>query len=268
MLLRSLLRAAALAAFALACLPAAASERLRLATTTSTENSGLLRAILPKFEAASGIRVHVISVGTGKAMKLGENGDVDVILVHNRPDEDRFVAHGFGIGRRDVMYNDYVLVGPREDPAGIRGSRDALQGFRRILETRSIFVSRGDDSGTDKMEKALWCEIGTRPEGRQYLSAGQGMGEVLTMSSNLQAYTLSDRATYGAYRARLALDILVEGDARLFNPYGVIAVNPARYPDVNHKGAMRFVEWITGPAGREAIAGFRVGGEQLFFPSR
>ena len=268
MLLRSLLRAAALAAFALACLPAAASERLRLATTTSTENSGLLRAILPKFEAASGIRVHVISVGTGKAMKLGENGDVDVILVHNRPDEDRFVAQGFGVGRRDVMYNDYVLVGPREDPAGIRGSRDALQGFRRILETRSIFVSRGDDSGTDKMEKALWNEIGTRPEGRQYLSAGQGMGEVLTMSSNLQAYTLSDRATYGAYRARLALDILVEGDARLFNPYGVIAVNPARYPDVNHKGAMRFVEWITGPAGREAIAGFRVGGEQLFFPSR
>lgn len=268
MLLRSLLRAAALAAFALACLPAAASERLRLATTTSTENSGLLRAILPKFEAASGIRVHVISVGTGKAMKLGENGDVDVLLVHSRPDEDRFVAQGFGVGRRDVMYNDYVLVGPREDPAGIRGSRDALQGFRRILETRSIFVSRGDDSGTDKMEKALWNEIGTRPEGRQYLSAGQGMGEVLTMSSNLQAYTLSDRATYGAYRARLALDILVEGDARLFNPYGVIAVNPARYPDVNHKGAMRFVEWITGPAGREAIAGFRVGGEQLFFPSR
>ena len=268
MLLRSLLRAAALAAFTLACEHAAASERLRLATTTSTENSGLLRAILPKFEAASGIRVHVISVGTGKAMKLGENGDVDVILVHNRPDEDRFVAQGFGVGRRDVMYNDYVLVGPREDPAGIRGSRDALQGFRRILETRSIFVSRGDDSGTDKMEKALWNEIGTRPEGRQYLSAGQGMGEVLTMSSNLQAYTLSDRATYGAYRARLALDILVEGDARLFNPYGVIAVNPARYPDVNHKGAMRFVEWITGPAGREAIAGFRVGGEQLFFPSR
>ena len=266
--IRSVLRAVALAGIALVGLHAGASERLRLATTTSTENSGLLRAILPKFEATSGMKVHVISVGTGKAMKLGENGDVDVILVHSRPDEDRFVAQGFGVGRRDVMYNDYVLVGPREDPAGIRGGRDALQAFRRILETRSIFVSRGDDSGTDKMEKSLWTEAGTRPEGRQYLSAGQGMGEVLTMSSNLQAYTLSDRATYGAYRSRLALDILVEGDPRLFNPYGVIAVNPARYPDVNHKAAMRFVEWITGPAGRESIAAFRVGGEQLFFPAR
>ena len=266
--IRSLLRAAALAGIVLLSLPAATSERLRLATTTSTENSGLLRAILPKFEATYGIKVHVISVGTGKAMKLGENGDVDVILVHSRPDEDRFIAQGFGVGRRDVMHNDYVLVGPREDPAGIRGGRDALHAFRRIVETKSTFVSRGDDSGTDKMEKSLWTEVGTRPEGRQYLSAGQGMGEVLTMSSNLQAYTLSDRATYGAYRARLALEILVEGDARLFNPYGVIAVNPARYSDVNHKGAMRLIEWLTGSAGREAIAAFRVSGEQLFFPSR
>ena len=265
---RSILRAAALAGIALACLQAAAANTLRLATTTSTENSGLLRAILPRFEAASGIRVRVISVGTGKAMRLGENGDVDVLLVHSRPDEDRFVAQGFGVGRRDVMYNDYVVVGPREDPAGIRGGTEALRAFRRILETKSTFVSRGDDSGTDKMEKSLWSEAGSRPEGRQYLSAGQGMGEVLTMASNLQAYTLSDRATYGAYRPRLALDLLVEGDPRLFNPYGVIAVNPARYPDVNYKGAMRFVEWITGPAGREAIAAFRVGGEQLFFPAR
>ena len=240
---------------------------LRLATTTSTENSGLLRAILPKFEAASGMRVQVISVGTGKAMKLGENGDVDVVLVHSRPDEDRFVAQGFGVERRDVMYNDFVLVGPRSDPARVAGMRDVVAAFRRILEARAVFVSRGDDSGTDKMEKSYWEQVGRRPEGRQYLSAGQGMGEVLTMAANLDAYTLSDRATFGAYRPRVGLDIMVEGDRRLFNPYGVIAVNPARYRDVNHRGAMQFIEWLTGPEGRRAIAEFRVNGEQLFFPT-
>jgi tungstate transport system substrate-binding protein len=248
--------------------PAIAAEALRLATTTSTENSGLLRAILPKFEAASNLKVRVISVGTGKAMKLGENGDVDVILVHSRVDEERFVAQGFGVNRRDVMYNDFIIVGPREDPAGLRGSRDALQAFRRIFDAKATFVSRGDDSGTDKMEKTFWREIGQRPAGRQYLSAGQGMGEVLTMASHLQAYTLTDRATYGAYRARVDLDLLVEGDRKLFNAYGVIAVNPARYPDVNYRGAMQFVEWLSGSEGREAIASFRVNGEQLFFPSR
>jgi tungstate transport system substrate-binding protein len=261
-------------AFALASLPAATvagagtgDGALRLATTTSTENSGLLKAILPRFEAVSGLKVQVISVGTGKAMKLGENGDVDVLLVHSRPDEDLFVAPGFGVNRRDVMYNDFILVGPKADPARVRGGKDILAALRRILDARATFVSRGDDSGTDKMEKAYWKEIGRRPEGRQYLSAGQGMGEVLTMSDNLSGYTLSDRATYSAYRARIGLDILVEGDARMFNPYGVIAVNPARYPDVNFKGAMQFVEWITGADGRRAIAAFRVEGEQLFFPT-
>jgi tungstate transport system substrate-binding protein len=245
----------------------AAEATLRLATTTSTENSGLLREILPKFEAASGLRVQVISVGTGKAMKLGENGDVDVLLVHSRPDEDRFVAQGYGVNRRDVMYNDFVVVGPKADPAGARGMRDVLAGFRQILESRSTFVSRGDDSGTDKMEKAYWNDVGRRPEGRQYLAAGQGMGEVLTMAANLGAYTLADRATYGAYRSRIGLDILLEGDPRMFNPYGVIAVNPARYPDANYKGAMQFIEWLTGNEGRRAIADFRVNGEQLFFPA-
>lgn len=240
---------------------------LRLATTTSTENSGLLRAILPRFEAASGLKVQVISVGTGKAMKLGENGDVDVLLVHSRPDEDRFVAQGFGVDRRDVMHNDFVVVGPKADPARIAGMRDVIAALRRLLEARAVFVSRGDDSGTDKMEKSYWESVGRRPEGRQYLSAGQGMGEVLTMAANLEAYTLSDRATYGAYRNRIGLEILVEGDRRLFNPYGVIAVNPARYKDVNYRGATQFIEWLTGPDGRRAIADFRVGGEQLFFPS-
>lgn len=267
MTIRFLSTAFAAIALAFAPLAGAVDGILRLATTTSTENSGLLAAILPKFEAASGLKVRVISVGTGKAMKLGENGDVDVVLVHSRPDEDRFVAQGFGVNRRDVMFNDFVLVGPAADPAGVRGTRDILEGFRRILRSGAPFVSRGDDSGTDKMEKSYWKEIGKRPEARQYLSAGQGMGEVLTMAGHLQAYTLSDRATYGAYRTRIGLEILLEGDPRLFNPYGVIAVNPQRYPDINFRGAMQFVEWITGREGREAIASFRVGGEQLFFPT-
>ena len=258
---------AAFAASIAAVAAIAAPPTLRLATTTSTENSGLLRVIIPKFEAASGLRVHVISVGTGKAMKLGENGDVDVVLVHSRPDEDRFVAAGFGVERRDVMYNDFVLVGPPADPAKVRGLKDVAEAFRRIRDSRATFVSRGDDSGTDKMEKSYWRLVGARPEGRQYLSAGQGMGEVLTMAGNQRAYTLTDRATYGAYRTRIGLDVMVEGDPRMFNPYGVIAVNPARYRDVNFAGAMRFIEWLTGAEGRRAIAEFRVNGEQLFYPT-
>jgi len=259
---------AAFASLFLAVSASADDATLRLATTTSTENSGLLKEILPRFEASSGLKVLVISVGTGKAMKLGENGDVDVLLVHSRPDEDRFVAQGFGVNRRDVMFNDFVVVGARKDPARIRGMKSVVAAFRRIVEAKATFVSRGDDSGTDKMEKSYWNEIGQRPQGRQYLSAGQGMGEVLTMAGHLGAYTLTDRATYGAYRSRVGLDILVEGDAKMFNPYGVIAVNPQRYPDVNFKGAMQFVEWLTGGEGRRAIAQFRVNGEQLFFPSQ
>ena len=249
-------------------LPAAAADKtLRLATTTSTDNSGLLRAILPGFQAATGIQVQVIAVGTGKAMRLGENGDVDVILAHSRPDEDRFVAQGFGVGRRDVMYNDFVVVGPPADPAGIRGSRDVVAAFRKLLASKAVFVSRGDDSGTDRMEKRYWREVGRRPSGRRYLSAGQGMGEVLNIAAQLGAYTLTDRATYGAYRHRLGLDLHVEGDPRLFNPYGVIAVNPARHPHVNFEGATQFIDWLTGAAGQKAIAEFRVGGEMLFFPA-
>ena len=259
-------RAVLLAAIFLASPGALAQGTLRLATTTSTDNSGLLKVIVPKFERLAGLKVHVISVGTGKAMKLGENGDVDVLLVHSRPDEDRFVAAGFGVERRDVMYNDFIVVGPPADPAKVRGMKDVAAAFRRIVEAKATFVSRGDDSGTDKMEKSYWALAGSRPEGVQYLSAGQGMGEVLTMAGNVAAYTLTDRATYGAYRTRIGLEVMVEGDPRMFNPYGVIAVNPARYKDVNFRGAMRFIEWITGPEGRREIAAFRVNGEQLFFP--
>ena len=247
--------------------PAAAEPDVRLATTTSTDNSGLLRVLLPRFEARSGFKVRVIAVGTGKALKLGENGDVDVVLVHSRPDEDRFVAAGFGVNRRDVMYNDFVIVGPAADPAGLRGMKDALAAFRRIAQSAAVFVSRGDDSGTHKMELACWQALGIRPETNPgYRSAGRGMGEVLMMAAELGAYTLTDRATQRALAAKTGLAILVEGDPKLFNPYGIIAVNPQRHAGVNFRGAMALVDWITSPEGQRAIADFKVDGEQLFFP--
>ena len=246
--------------------PANSASDLRLATTTSTENSGLLNAILPLFESKYDTRVRVISVGSGKAMKLGENGDVDVVLVHSRADEEKFVVAGFGVNRRDVMYNDFIIVGPNSDPAGVRGS-DVLTAFRKIAAAGSGFVSRGDDSGTHKMEQSYWKAAGVEPTALSgYASAGLGMGEVLMMAAEIRGYTLTDRATYAAYRAKTGLEILVSGDPKLFNPYGVIAVNPARHPGVNHAGAMKFIEWLTAPEGQAAIAAFRVGGEQLFFP--
>jgi tungstate transport system substrate-binding protein len=244
-----------------------AARDIRLATTTSTENSGLLAFLLPAFEAQYAGKVQVIAVGTGKAMKLGENGDVDVVLVHSRPDEDRFVAAGHGVNRRDVMYNDFILVGPKSDPAKLRGSKDVIDAMHKIYESKSAFVSRGDDSGTNKMELTYWKAAGIKPQWERYFSSGQGMGEVLTMSASKQAYTLTDRATYGAYRDRTGLEISMQGDAKMFNPYGVIAVNPDRYPDVNYQGAMAFIDWITSTAGQARIAEFKVNGEQLFFPN-
>ena len=238
---------------------------LRLATTTSTENSGLLGFLLPVFEKNVGAPVRVIAVGTGQALKLGERGDVDVVLVHARADEDKFVAAGFGIHRRDVMYNDFVLVGPADDPAAIRGLKDVGEAMKRIHEKNAKFVSRGDESGTHIMERYLWREGGIVPGGKNYLSAGQGMGAVLTMAASLGAYTLSDRGTFGAYKSRIALDILVAGDPRLANPYGIIAVNPQRHPDINSAGANALIEWITSAEGRARIDAFRVNGEQLFF---
>lgn len=244
-----------------------AAPDLRLATTTSTENSGLLNAILPLFEAKHDTKVRVISVGSGKAMKLGENGDVDVVLVHSRAEEEKFVAAGFGVNRRGVMYNDFIVVGPQSDPAGIRGS-DVLEAFKRIAAAGSRFVSRGDDSGTHKMEQSYWKAAGVEPAAMSgYVSAGLGMGEVLMMAAEMRCYTLTDRATYAAYRAKTGLEILVSGDQKLFNPYGVIAVNPARHPGVNHAGALQLIKWLTSSEGQAAIAAFRVGGEQLFFPS-
>ena len=251
----------------LAGLPAASAQDLRLATTTSTENSGLLKVILPKFEAKSHLTVHVIAVGTGKALKLGENGDADVLLVHAPAAELAFMAAGHGVNRRKVMHNDFILVGPASDPAAVRGSSDVVAALRRIAETKARFVSRGDDSGTDKMEKSYWPLAGLSPAGQPwYVSAGQGMGEVLTMAAELQAYTLTDRGTFAAYRARSGLEIDVQGDSRMFNPYHVMAVSPAKYPDINFRGATAFSDWITSPEGQQAIADFRIEGKQVFFP--
>jgi tungstate transport system substrate-binding protein len=246
---------------------AGAEETLRLSTTTSTDNSGLLNFLLPAFEAQSHIKVKVIAVGTGKALELAKNGDVDVTLVHARAAEDKFVAEGHGVNRRDVMYNDFIIVGPVADPAGVKGMRDVLAALRKIVDAKARFISRGDNSGTDQMEQAYWKQVGAKPAGSAYVSAGLGMGEVLNMAAEMQAYTLTDRATYAAYRARTGLAVMVEGDAKMFNPYGIIAVNPAKYKDINYKGAMQLIDWITSPVGQKRIAEFRVDGQQLFFPS-
>ena len=261
---------AALMAAACLCLAGAASaqQALRMSTTTSTDHSGLLDDLLPRFEAKTGIKVRVIAVGTGKALELAKNGDVDVTLVHARPSEDKFVAQGYGVNRRDVMYNDFIIVGPAGDPAGIREMKgDVLKALRKIVDTKAKFISRGDNSGTDQMEQAYWKQVGARPAGEAYVSAGLGMGEVLNMAAQLQAYTLTDRATYLAYRARTGLGIIVEGDPKMFNPYGIIAVNPARHKGINYKGAMRLIDWITSPEGQRRIADFKIDGQQVFFPS-
>jgi len=221
---------------------ARAEQVIRLSTTTSTDNSGLLKWLLPPFEAKTNTKVHVISVGTGKALELAKNGD--------------------------VMYNDFVLAGPESDPAGVKGGKDVIAAFRKIAASGGArFISRGDNSGTDLMEKSYWQTAQTKPAPANYVSAGLGMGEVLNMAAELKAYTLTDRATYSAYKAKTGLAILVEGDKRMFNPYGIILVNPARHKGVNDKGARMLSDWITSPEGQQRIAAFKPDGEQLFFPS-
>jgi tungstate transport system substrate-binding protein len=257
-----------LAVLLIALAPAAmAQQTIRMSTTTSTDNSGLLAYLLPAFEAKAHAKVLVIAVGTGKALELAKNGDVDVTLVHARAAEDQFVAAGHGIDRRDVMYNDFIIVCPASDPGGIMGGKDVLAAFRTIAASKVKFISRGDNSGTDIMEKGYWVAAGVKPEPARYLSAGLGMGEVLNMAAELQACTLTDRATYGAYKAKTGLAVMVQGDRRMFNPYGIIAVNPARHPGVNYAGARLLIDWIASPEGQARIAAFRVDGQQLFFPS-
>jgi tungstate transport system substrate-binding protein len=243
------------------------SEIVRLATTTSTENSGLFDELLPRFEEASGYWVHVIAVGTGKALRMGRDGDVDLVLVHAPAAEQRFVDQGFGEQRLPVMFNDFVLVGPHTDPAGLAQAADAADALGRIAASRTPFVSRGDDSGTHKKERSLWKQAELIPEGAWYREAGQGMGRVLQIADEMGAYTLTDRGTWLAYRDKSRLKVAFEGDEGLFNPYSIIEVNAVRYPELNHRGAQALIGWIRGTEGQQAIAAFRKSGEQLFTPS-
>ena len=242
------------------------AANLRLATTTSTANSGLLEQILPAFKKHTGYQVHVIAVGTGKALRMGMDGDVDVVLVHARQAEEKFLAAGYGVNRKDVMYNDFVIVGPASDPAGIRGQKDATVAMEHIAKQQSIFISRGDQSGTHKKELSLWQQDNAIHTGDWYREAGQGMGKVLQISNELNAYTLVDRGTWLAYADKVELQVLVEGDKRLFNPYGVIAINPQRHKEVNYKGAMAFVNWLTSETTQKQIGAFRIHDKNLFIP--
>jgi len=243
-----------------------AETRLRMSTTTSTENSGLLSVLLPPFEKANNVKVDVIAVGTGKALKLGENGDVDVVFVHARPAEDKFVADGHGIDRRDVMYNDFIIIGPKGDPDGLKKAKTAVDAFKALSKGKADFISRGDDSGTNKKEKRLWKAAGITPKGKWYIEAGQGMGTVLQMAFQKKAYTMTDRGTYLAFADKIDLIILFQGDDALFNPYGIIAVNPKKYPKVNYKMAKKFIDYVTGPQGQQIIGDYKKNGKQLFFP--
>ena len=243
-------------------------QRLILATTTSTQDSGLLQAILPDFEKQYNARVDVVAVGTGQALKLGEDGNADVLLVHARAQEDAFMAAGHGVRREDVMYNDFIIVGPESNPAKIKGGK-AAEAFQKIAQAKAPFISRGDNSGTHTKEKEAWKAANIQPAGEWYISAGQGMGAVLTMANEKQAYTLSDRATYLARTQEgLKLEILVEGDPLLFNPYGVIAVNPAKGPHIKADLAQAFIDWLISLLTQEKIGKFGVDkfGAPLFMP--
>lgn len=247
--------------------PALAKERLILATTTSTQNAGLLDVLLPPFERKNNVRVDVIAVGTGQALRLGEAGDADVVMVHARAQEDAFVAAGYGVKRYDLMYNDFVILGPASDPAGVRGMQEAPAIFAKIAASGASFVSRADQSGTHVMEKNLWQMAGVKPEGRWYIESGRGMGEVIHMATELNAYALADRGTYLAYLGKTNLEILGEGDERLFNPYGVIAVSPQRHSHVKIALAEKFIAYLLSDEAQSIITGFQVNGQQLFFVS-
>jgi tungstate transport system substrate-binding protein len=258
-----LLAVTALAAF---CVSASAEERLKMSTTTSTQDSGLLKVLLPPFEKKYNCKVDVIAVGTGQSLKLGEAGDVDVVFVHARKLEDKFVADGFGVNRRDVMYNDFVIIGPKDDPAGIARAKSAAEALKMIAAKGATFISRGDKSGTHIKEKELWQAAGIQPKGGWYVESGQGMGPVITMATERRGYTLADRGTFNAFKDKKTdLKILFQGEKGLFNPYGVIAVNPKKHPHVKYDLAMKFVDYVTGPEGQQIIAGYKAHGEPVFF---
>lgn len=243
-----------------------AETRLRMSTTTSVEDSGLLNVLLPPFEAKNNVKVDVIAVGTGQALKLGENGDVDLVFVHAREDEEKFVRSGFGVNRRDVMYNDFVIIGPKNDPAGIKGS-DPVDSFKKIAEKKAVFVSRGDESGTHKKEKKLWSLTGIKPAGAWYIETGQGMGATIQVATEKGGYCLSDRGTHIAFEKKTDLVILSEGDEKLMNYYGIIAVNPRKYSHVKYDLAIALIDFITSSEGQKIIGEYKKDGKALFIPN-
>jgi tungstate transport system substrate-binding protein len=254
--------------FLLLAAPAFADDFITLASTTSTEQSGLFSYLIPLFKRTSGIDVHVVAVGTGQALAMGARGDAEAILVHDRHGEDKFVADGHGIDRRDVMFNDFVLIGPTADPAGVKGVKDAKEALRKIAEAKAPFASRGDDSGTHRTELRLWTAAGVdvAPSLAPWrLETGSGMGPTLNLAAGLDAYVLADRATWANFKNRQNLEILSEGDPALFNPYGSILVNPKLHPHVKAELARRWHDWLTSAAGRAAIAAYKINGEQVFF---
>jgi tungstate transport system substrate-binding protein len=249
---------------------AAADEFIVVQSTTSTQNSGLFDFILPKFTEKTGIDVRVVAVGTGQALKNARNGDGDVLLVHAKPAEQKFVADGFGVKRFDVMYNDFVIVGPEKDPAGVAGMKDAKAALKKIADSEALFASRGDDSGTHKKEKALWKAAGVDPSkasGSWYRETGSGMGATLNAGVGMGAYVLTDRATWIAFKNKGTFEIAVEGDKDLFNQYGVMLVNPKKHAKVKVKEGQTFIDWLIGPEGQSEIQKYKLDGQQLFFPN-
>ncbi|MBK7079574.1 MAG: extracellular solute-binding protein [Betaproteobacteria bacterium] len=270
-LTRRIVAALLLAVGTLAALPLPAQQRfIVVASTTSTEQSGLFGHLLPAFTRATGIEVRVVALGTGQALDTGRRGDADVVFVHDRAAEDKFVAEGWGVDRRDVMYNDFVIVGPKSDPAKVAGSKDVANALKSIAAAQAPFVSRGDKSGTHAAELRYWKDAGVdlaAQKGSWYRETGSGMGPALNTASSMNAYLLADRGTWLNFRNRGDLAILVEGDRKLFNPYGVMLVNPAKHPHVKKADGEAFIDWLTSPEGQASIAGYKIGGEQLFFPS-
>jgi len=270
-LTRRITLAMLLAASVLAAAPLPAQERyIVVASTTSTEQSGLFAHLLPAFTQKTGIGVRVVALGTGQALDTGRRGDADVVFVHDRPAEDKFVAEGWGIDRRDVMYNDFVIIGPKSDPAKVAGSKDVARALASIAAAQAPFVSRGDKSGTHAAELRYWKDAGVdlaTQKGTWYRETGSGMGPSLNTASSMNAYLLADRGTWLNFKNRGDLAILVEGDQKLFNPYGVMLVNPAKHPHVKKADGLAFIDWLTSPEGQAVIAGYKIGGEQLFFAS-
>ncbi len=247
----------------------AQASSIVMASTTSTEQSGLFAHLLPAFTNATGITVKVVAVGTGQALDLARRGDADVVFVHDRAAEDKFMLEGWGVQRFDVMYNDFVLIGPSDDPAKARGT-DISKALKNMAAANAVFFSRGDNSGTHAAELRYWKSAGLdakQDKGSQYKECGCSMGQALNMASAAGAYVLSDRATWLSFKNRRQLAVLVEGDTRLFNPYGVMVVNSAKHPGVKAKEAQAFVDWVTSPAGQAVIATYKINGEQLFFPN-